>query len=115
MSKETIIQARQLPVEMLRPFEQHPFQVKDDEEMDQLVWSVLTQGVLTPLVGARWKRMCIRSSPVTADSTPVKKQGLPRFLPWCILWTGMPPPLHWWTAISTGNDCSPAKKHLRIN
>lgn len=50
MSKETIIQARQLPVEMLRPFEQHPFQVKDDEEMDQLVWSVLTQGVLTPLV-----------------------------------------------------------------
>ena len=50
MSKETVIQARQLPVEMLRPFEQHPFQVKDDEEMDQLVWSVLTQGVLTPLV-----------------------------------------------------------------
>lgn len=50
MSKETVIQARQLPIEMLRPFEQHPFQVKDDEEMDQLVWSVLTQGVLTPLV-----------------------------------------------------------------
>lgn len=50
MSKETVIQARQLPVEMLRPFEQHPFQVKDDEEMEQLVWSVLTQGVLTPLV-----------------------------------------------------------------
>lgn len=50
MSKETVIQARQLPVEMLRPFEQHPFQVKDDGEMDQLVWSVLTQGVLTPLV-----------------------------------------------------------------
>ncbi|MGM9659376.1 MAG: ParB/RepB/Spo0J family partition protein [Faecousia sp.] len=34
----------------LRPFENHPFQVKDDDEMNQLVWSILTQGVLTPLV-----------------------------------------------------------------
>lgn len=41
----------QLPIQKLRPFENHPFQVKDDDdEMDQLVWSVLTQGVLTPLV-----------------------------------------------------------------
>ena len=40
----------QLPIEKLRPFENHPFQVKDDDEMNQLVWSVLTQGVLTPLV-----------------------------------------------------------------
>ena len=45
-----IVQAMQLPVEKLRPFEGHPFQVKDDAEMDQLVWSVLTQGLLTPLV-----------------------------------------------------------------
>ena len=40
----------QLPIQKLRPFENHPFQVKDDDEMNQLVWSVLTQGVLTPLV-----------------------------------------------------------------
>ena len=44
-----IIQAMQLPVEKLRPFEGHPFQVKDDAEMDQLVFSVLTQGLLTPI------------------------------------------------------------------
>ena len=44
------VQAMQLPIQKLRPFEHHPFQVKDDDEMDQLVWSVLTQGVLTPLV-----------------------------------------------------------------
>ena len=43
-------QAMQLPIQKLRPFENHPFQVKDDDEMNQLVWSVLTQGVLTPLV-----------------------------------------------------------------
>jgi len=44
-----MIQAMQLPVEKLRPFEGHPFQVKDDAEMDQLVFSILTQGLLTPI------------------------------------------------------------------
>ena len=47
-TKKTV-QAMQLPVNKLRPFEGHPFQVKDDAEMDQLVWSILTQGVLTPI------------------------------------------------------------------
>ena len=44
------VQAMQLPIQKLCPFENHPFQVRDDDEMNQLVWSVLTQGVLTPLV-----------------------------------------------------------------
>ena len=42
--------AEHLPVEKLCPFEGHPFQIRDDEEMDQLVWSVLPQGILTPIV-----------------------------------------------------------------
>ena len=46
--KET--RAEHLVVEKLRPFEGHPFKVVDNEEMDQLVWSILTQGLLTPLV-----------------------------------------------------------------
>ena len=46
--KET--RAEHLPVEKLRPFEGHPFKVVDNEEMDQLTWSILTQGLLTPLV-----------------------------------------------------------------
>ena len=46
--KET--RAEHLSVEKLRPFEGHPFKVTDNEEMDQLVWSILTQGLLTPLV-----------------------------------------------------------------
>lgn len=50
MNKEKNVQAMQLPVSKLRPFENHPFQVKDDDEMDKLVWSILTQGVLTPIV-----------------------------------------------------------------
>ena len=46
--KET--RAEHLPVDKLRPFEGHPFKVVDNEEMDQLTWSILTQGLLTPLV-----------------------------------------------------------------
>ena len=42
-------QAAQLPVEKLRPFEGHPFKVKDDAEMEQLTQSILTQGLLTPI------------------------------------------------------------------
>ncbi len=50
LSNTKEVQAMQLPIQKLHPFENHPFQVKDDDEMNQLVWSVLTQGVLTPLV-----------------------------------------------------------------
>ena len=50
LSNTKEVQAMQLPIQKLRPFENHPFQVKDDDEMNQLGWSVLTQGVLTPLV-----------------------------------------------------------------
>ena len=42
--------AEHLPIEKLRPFEGHPFKVADNEEMDQMVESIMTQGVLTPLV-----------------------------------------------------------------
>ena len=42
--------AEYLNIAQLRPFEGHPFQVKEDEEMEQLVWSILSQGLLTPLV-----------------------------------------------------------------
>ena len=48
MNKNTV-QAMQLPVDKLRPFEGHPFKVKDDAEMEQLVFSILTQGLLTPI------------------------------------------------------------------
>ena len=46
--KET--RAEHLAVDKLRLFDGHPFKVVDNEEMDQLTWSILTQGLLTPLV-----------------------------------------------------------------
>ena len=42
-------QAVILPIEKLKPFAGHPFLVKDDAEMEQLVFSIATQGLLTPL------------------------------------------------------------------
>ena len=46
--KET--RAEYLPISKLHPFEGHPFKVNDNEEMDQLTWSIHTQCLLTPLV-----------------------------------------------------------------
>ena len=39
-----------IPVSKLRPFEGHPFKVKDDEEMNTLIESVQTVGILSPLI-----------------------------------------------------------------
>ena len=50
MQTKTPPRAEFLPIDKLRPFENHPFRAKDDAEMDQLVFSVLTQGLLTPIV-----------------------------------------------------------------
>ena len=44
------IQAAHLPIGKLRSFAGNPFQVRNDDEMEQLVFSILTQGVLTPVM-----------------------------------------------------------------
>lgn len=43
-------QAEHLPISQLHPFEGHPFQVQDNEEMDALVESIQAGGILTPLL-----------------------------------------------------------------
>ena len=48
--KNTMKKPVAIPVEKLRPFDGHPFKVKDDEEMNTLIESVQTQGILTPLI-----------------------------------------------------------------
>ena len=42
-------QAAVLPIEKLKPFEGYPFYVKDDAEMEQLVYSIITQGLLASI------------------------------------------------------------------
>lgn len=48
--KNTMKKPVAIPVEKLRPFAGHPFKVKDDAEMNTLIESVQTQGVLSPLI-----------------------------------------------------------------
>lgn len=39
-----------IAVSKLRPFENNPYQVRDDDEMNTLIESVQTQGILSPLI-----------------------------------------------------------------
>ena len=48
--KNTMKKPVNIPVSKLRPFEEHPFKVKDDEEMNTLIESLQTQGILSPLI-----------------------------------------------------------------
>ena len=48
--KNTMKKPVNIPISKLRPFEGHPFKVKDDEEMNTLIESVQTQGILSPLI-----------------------------------------------------------------
>ncbi len=41
---------RDIPLELIDDFPDHPFHVRDDEDMQQLVDSIKTRGVLTPAV-----------------------------------------------------------------
>ena len=43
------ITVTKLPITALRPFEEHPYKVVDNEEMASLVESIYTQGILTPI------------------------------------------------------------------
>ena len=48
--KNTMKKPVNIPVEKLHPFAGHPFKVKDDDEMNTLIESIQTQGVLSPLI-----------------------------------------------------------------
>ncbi len=41
---------REIEISKLYPFENHPFQVKDDENMDLLMTSIKENGVLSPII-----------------------------------------------------------------
>ena len=48
--KNTMKKPVAIPVEKLHPFDGHPFKVKDDDEMNMLIESIQTQGILSPLI-----------------------------------------------------------------
>ena len=48
--KNTMKKPVAILVEKLHPFAGHPFKVKDDDEMNALIESIQTQGILSPLI-----------------------------------------------------------------
>lgn len=48
--KNTMKKPVAIPVEKLRPFDGHPFKVKDDDEMNTLIESIQVHGILSPLI-----------------------------------------------------------------
>ena len=48
--KNTMKKPVAIPAEKLRPFAGHPFKVRDDDEMNTLIESIQTQGILSPLI-----------------------------------------------------------------
>lgn len=42
--------AAKIPLEHLQPFENHPYKVQDNEEMDSLIESIKENGILSPLI-----------------------------------------------------------------
>ena len=68
--EEQLSKIRDIPLELIDDFPDHPFKVRDDEDMMQLVESVKERGVITPATGlvitsSRWLPKQIRVVSVT--------------------------------------------------
>ena len=48
--KNTMKKPVVISIEKLHPFDGHPFKVRDDDEMNTLIESIQTQGILSPLI-----------------------------------------------------------------
>ena len=95
---------RDIPLELIDDFPDHPFKVRDDEDMIQLVESVKERGVITLatvrqkedgryelISGHRRKRACelagfeaLRCEVVDLDKTPTAKSANPDLIIQCI-------------------------------
>ena len=74
-----------LPLTELHPFRNHPFQVRDDDEMDKMVDSIKEYGVMTPAIVRPRKdggyEIDGRSTSGTSDSR-LHKNVTPNCSPW---------------------------------
>ena len=46
--EQKLAKIRDIPIELIDDFPEHPFKVRDDEDMMQLVESIKERGVITP-------------------------------------------------------------------
>ena len=103
-----------IAVSKLRPFENNPYQVRDDAEMNTLIESIQTQGVLSPLI--------VRPIENTEEYEVIsghrrlhaaQKAGITEIPALIYALDRMLLPLRWWTAIYTGSIFRPPKRRLR--
>ena len=60
----------EIEMERLREFRNHPFKVKADGQMLQLIESISKYGVMNPLIVRPLPEVCMRSSPDIAGNMP---------------------------------------------
>ena len=65
-----------VPLSEIDDFPDHPFQVRLDEDMDQLVESVKERGVITPITLRRKKAVGTKSYPATGVERRASWQAL---------------------------------------
>ena len=62
---------KNISIEKLHPFENHPYKVQDNEEMDALAESIKMHGVVSPVI--------VRPLENTTDEYEIKRSQLRRF------------------------------------
>lgn len=65
--EQKLARIRDIPIELIDSFPDHPFKVRDDEDMTQLVESIKERGVITPARVLRNLRL--RSAAVLKTAT----------------------------------------------
>lgn len=76
-----------IPLERLRPFANHPFQVRHDLEMRELMDSIGESGIITPILVRPKETGCTRSSAGTAAGKPARSWACSRSRRRCCIWT----------------------------
>lgn len=67
-----------IPLTELHPFPNHPFQVRDDEAMQETAESVKEYGVLVPAIARPLRTAGMRSSRATGANMPASWRGWTR-------------------------------------
>ena len=74
--EEQLSKIRDIPLELIDDFPDHPFKVRDDEDMMQLVESVKERGVITPTTVSRKRTADMNLFQDTDESELVNWQDL---------------------------------------
>lgn len=93
----------EVPLSELHPFVNHPFEVRDDEDMQKLVDSIKENGVLTNLTVRPVPRVAMKSSPGIGAFMQRSLQGWTKSKFRFVMWMTTKPSSTWWMPISSGS------------